>query len=68
MTKLIVRLESPEVPGQSFAAKPKTLYRAGTGYCRTEELPDPEHGIHGLMIINEPDVWMVNRLRNWGFR
>ena len=62
MIKLAVRLQSPEVPGDSFAAKPKIMYRAGTRYCRTEEVPDPEHGIHGLMIFNEPDVWMVNLL------
>jgi len=62
MTKVSVRLESPEAPAESFSAKPKTMYRAGNGYCRTEELPDPEHGVHGLMILNEPDAWMVNLL------
>jgi hypothetical protein len=62
MTRLAVRLESPDVAEQSFGAKPKVMYRAGSGYCRTEELPDPEHGIHGLMIINEPEIWMVNLL------
>jgi hypothetical protein len=62
MTRLTVRLESPEVSEESFAAKPKTMYRAGIGFCRTEELPDPEHGVHGLMILNEPDAWMVNLL------
>ncbi len=62
MTKLVVHLQSPDVPEDSFGAKPKTMYRAGTGYCRIEELPDEEHGIHGLMIINEPDTWMVNLL------
>jgi hypothetical protein len=62
MTKLTVRFESPDVPEESFPAKPKVMYRAGNGYCRTEELPDPEHGIHGLMILNEPDAWMVNLL------
>jgi len=60
MTKLSVRLQSPEVPDESFAAKPKLMYRAGNRYCRTEEQPDPERGIHGLMIINEPDAWMVD--------
>jgi hypothetical protein len=63
MTKLSVRLESPEVPEGSFPAKPKLMYRAANRYCRTEELPDPEHGIHGLMILNEPDAWMVNLLK-----
>jgi hypothetical protein len=62
MTKLSVRLQRPEIPEESFAAKPKLMYRAGNRYCRTDELPDPENGIHGLVIINEPDVWMVNLL------
>src|ERR1035441_3745446 len=62
MTKLMVKSESPDTPKDSFASQPKRMYRTGTGYCRIEENPDPEHGIHGLMIINEPDVWMINRL------
>lgn len=60
MTKMVVQLQAPDVPAESFAAKPKTLIRAGTQYCRTEEEPDPDQGIHGLMIVNEPDAWMVN--------
>ena len=60
MTKIEVILQSPDAPAGSFAAKPKLFYRAGSRYCRVEEAPDPEHGIHGLMIINEPDWWMVN--------
>lgn len=60
MTKIVVRLEATDVPADGFAAKPKTMYRAGMGYCRIEELPDEKNGIHGLMIINEPDTWMVN--------
>jgi len=62
MTKLMVKFESPEVPKDSFAGQPKRMYRAASGYCRVEENPDLEHGIHGLMIINEPDIWMINRL------
>lgn len=64
MMKLSVRIQSPNVPEGSFGAKPKVMYRAGNRYCRTEEMADPEHGIHGLMIINEPDIWMVNLLTN----
>ena len=62
MTKMVVHLQSPDVPEDSFGAKPKTMYRAGTRYCRIEELPDEEHGIQGLMMINEPDTWMANLL------
>lgn len=60
MTKITVQLDSPDLPQDSFARKPKTIYRAGNKYCRVEESPDPDHGIHGLLIISEPDVWMVN--------
>jgi hypothetical protein len=62
MTKLMVKLERPDVPKESFAAQAKRMYRAASRYCWIEENPDLEHGIHGLMIINEPDTWLVNRL------
>src|SRR5882724_1033467 len=62
MTVVSARLRHPEVPDQSFGAKPKVYFRAGTRYCRIEEEADPQNGIHGVMIINEPDVWMVNLL------
>jgi hypothetical protein len=62
MTKVVVHLQSPDVPEGSFAAQPKTMYRAGTRYCRIEEMPDTEHGIHGLVVINEPDAWLINLL------
>lgn len=60
MTKMEVILQSPDAPQGSFAAKPKVMYRAGTQYCRVEEQPDPDKGIHGVLIINEPDFWLVN--------
>ena len=62
MTRMMVKLESPDVPKDSFAAQAKRMYRAGSRYCRIEENPDLENGIHGLIIINEPDSWMINRL------
>ncbi len=60
MTKMQVQVQSPDVRADSFAAKPKVIYRAGSQFCRIEEQPDPGQGIHGLVIVNEPDVWMVN--------
>jgi hypothetical protein len=62
MTKLSVRLQRRELPDESFAVQPKLMYRAGNPYCRTDEVPDPDNGIHGLVIVGEPDVWMVNLL------
>jgi hypothetical protein len=64
MTKVEVFLEGPDIRAGSFATKPKVMYRAGSRYCRIEEAADPDNGIHGLAIINEPDYWMVNLLNN----
>jgi hypothetical protein len=60
MNRITVQLDSPEIPQDSFTRKPKTIYRAGSSYCRVEEAPDLEHNIHGLLILNEPNAWMVN--------
>jgi hypothetical protein len=60
MTKVSVRLIAPETPSGSFAAQPKTFWRAGTKYARIVESPDAETHIQGLVIISEPDAWMLN--------
>jgi hypothetical protein len=60
MTKIEVHLEGPEVMTGSFLAQPKVIYRAGTKYCRMEEAEDSQNKIHGLLVVNEPDAWMIN--------
>lgn len=60
MTHLSVQMSGPDIPPDSFEAKPKIIWRASNQYCRVDEEPDVEHGIHGRIIINEPDMWMVN--------
>ena len=60
MNRITVQLDGPEVPQNSFARKPKTIYRAGSTYCRVEEAPDTEHNIRGILIVNEPNAWIVN--------
>jgi hypothetical protein len=60
MMQIVTRDTSPNTPSASFGAKPKTLYRMGATYGRSEEMADPVQGIHGLMVIAEPRVWMVN--------
>ena len=60
MTRVVVRNLSADLPRDSFAAQPKTYYRAGMGYGRVEEALDRERKIHGLIVVDEPRVWMVN--------
>ena len=60
MSRITVQLDGPDAPKDSFVRQPKTIYRAGSSYCRVEEAPDSERNIHGLLIVNEPNAWMVN--------
>jgi hypothetical protein len=66
MARIVFRDGSPDVDRESFAGQPATLYRLGSKYARLEEAPDPEHGIHGLSINAEPDIWMINVMTKSG--
>jgi outer membrane lipoprotein-sorting protein len=65
MAKVTIKLVEPR-PERPFDAQGKTLWRAGTKYARVEEAPDTGKGIHGLLIINEPDAWMINLFQKSG--
>ena len=51
---------TPGVSAQAFTAQPKGLYRIGSDKMRIEEALDSANGIHGLIVIAEPNIWMVN--------
>lgn len=60
MTRVSTRVIEPAPKQGSFAAEPRTVWRAATKYARIAESPDPENHIHALVIVREPDVWIVN--------
>jgi hypothetical protein len=60
MKKFEVRYVADDIEPSSFGAQPRTCYRAGDSYGRVEEAPDRPLGLHGLIIIAAPDVWMIN--------
>jgi hypothetical protein len=66
LLKMITQDGTPGLPPSSFAAQPKIVYRLGVRYARVEEQLDSEHNIHGLVVVNTPDSWMVNRVDNTG--
>ncbi len=66
MTKIVFRYAAPGAEGDSFTAKPRTLYQLGTHYQRVEELPNSETGIHALIVSNNRDTWMVNLANKTG--
>jgi len=64
--RIVTANNSPGIPKDSFARKPKVTYRAGNGQVRQEEMPDTEGGIHQLSVIHWPDLWVVNLLDKTG--
>jgi hypothetical protein len=60
MLKVVIRNATPDIDPESFAARPKTLFRFGAHYARIEEEPNPVTGIHGLIVVNRRDTWMTD--------
>jgi hypothetical protein len=60
MIHAIVQMSGTDIADESFAAKPKIFWRASNQYCRVDEERDPANGIHGRLVFNEPDAWLVN--------
>ncbi len=56
----VIQMSGTDIAEGSFASKPKIFWRASNEFCRIDEEPDPEHGIHGRLVIHEPDAWLVN--------
>ncbi len=48
----------------SFDAQVKKVWRIGKNYLRFEDAPNPQTKIHGLIIVAEPDIWIVDRNTN----
>ncbi|HEX8171400.1 MAG TPA: hypothetical protein VF824_12740 [Thermoanaerobaculia bacterium] len=58
--KIVTAMERPGLAPDAYAAQPRTLYRLGTRYARLEEPENPAEHVHGLIIVSEPDIWMIN--------
>lgn len=39
----------------------RKLWRVGTKYMRFEDVPNAQTGVHGLIIVAEPDIWFIDR-------
>lgn len=66
LTHIVVENVTPGVAAGSFAAQPKSFYRLGSNKVRIEEAPDPTNGIHGVLVVAEPDVWLANLYTHTG--
>lgn len=62
---ITVNITPGVVPG-TFSAQPRALYRVGSDKLRIEEALDTPNGIHGLVVVSEPKIWMINLFDNTG--
>ena len=58
------RLTGKQIAADSFDAQIKKVWRSGMNYLRFEDAPNPQTKVHGLIIVAEPDIWIVDRNTN----
>lgn len=61
-----VRNISPGLAASASAAQPRTIWRKGAYFLRSEEDVDPVRGDQNVIIVAEPDVWMINLANRTG--
>jgi hypothetical protein len=60
LTRMVVRNISPGLAAAAPAAQPRSIWRKGSMQLRTEEVPDPVRGVHNILVVSEPDIWVIN--------
>ena len=55
------RLAGKQIAADSFDAQAKKVWRIGLKYLRFEDAPNPQSKVHGLIIVAEPDIWIIDR-------
>ena len=60
VVRIVYRNISPGVPAAASEAQPRTLWRIGSSFLRSEEQPDPTTGMKTLILVSEPNIWIVN--------
>jgi len=58
------RLVGKQIAEGSFDAQTKKVWRIGNNYLRFEDAPNPQTKVHGLIVVAEPDIWIVDRNMN----
>ncbi|WP_293677713.1 hypothetical protein [uncultured Phenylobacterium sp.] len=64
--RAVTRNVTPGLAAADRAAQPRTLYRQGSQRLRNEEQPDLASGAQALVIIAEPDLWVLNETTRQG--
>jgi hypothetical protein len=60
------QLAGKTIAADSFDAQVKKVWRVGDTLLRFEDAPNPATKIHGLIIVAEPNIWIIDRITNKG--
>jgi hypothetical protein len=60
ITKLVIRYIASDLPNNTAGAKPKTFCVASNRYARIEQESDAALHSPNLIIVNEPDIWVID--------
>jgi hypothetical protein len=66
LVHITVANATPGIDPASFNGQPKEYYRIGSSKVRIEEAVDRSNGIHGIIVVDEPNIWMANLYDNTG--
>lgn len=50
----------------SFIAQPKKVWRVGDTHLRLEEVVNPDNGEQRLVVVAQPDIWVIDRVAKRG--
>jgi hypothetical protein len=60
------RVISADLAASSPETRPRKIWRLGEEFLRFEDIPNPETKAHILIIVDEPDIWIIDRNKNEG--
>jgi outer membrane lipoprotein-sorting protein len=60
------RVVSETLPATSPELQPRKIWRLGKGLLRFEDVTNPETKTLALIIVDEPNVWIIDRNKNEG--
>lgn len=60
------RVVSADLPASSPEAQSRKIWRLGKEFLRFEDVPNPETKAHILIIVHEPDIWVIDRNKGQG--
>ena len=68
LTRIVYRNVSPGLAAEAPQAQPRTLWRQGALFLRSELQPTPGAPSEPLVIVAEPEIWMIDPVKRSGQR